>query len=253
MVEIILNGCNGRMGQVITRLAKDDSGLKITAGVDVTPEKFKNDYPVCSSLHDIKEHGDVIIDFSSVKGLPSLLQYGIEKSIPIVICTTGLSAEDREKITLASKEVAILTSANMSIGVNLILNLVKTAARALEDSFDIEIIEKHHNQKVDSPSGTALAIADSINSALSSPKEYVYGRHSKTDKRTPGEIGIHAIRGGSIVGEHSIIFAGAGEVIEINHSALSRDVFGVGALKAAKYLHNKKPGLYNMSNVISEE
>lgn len=253
MIEIILNGCNGRMGQVITRLVKDDPDAKIIAGVDISPEKLKNDYPVYSSIWDVNEHADIIIDFSNANSIPSLLQYGTEKNIPIVICTTGLSPEDNEKIRLAAQKIAILTSANMSIGVNLILNLVKIAAKALEDSFDIEIIEKHHNQKADSPSGTALAIANSINSVLSSPRKYVYGRHSKFAKRETEEIGIHSIRGGNIVGEHSVIFAGSGEVIEINHSAISRDVFGVGALKAAKYLYNKGPGLYSMNNVIGGE
>lgn len=250
MINILLNGCNGRMGQVITRLAGQDEEVVIAAGVDVVPDSIKNSYPVYGDLNDVSEKVDVIVDFSNIKGLPDLLKYAVSKNIPVVICTTGQSAEDKEMIKAASKKTAVLTSANMSIGINLILNLVKTAAKALEGSFDIEIIEKHHNQKVDSPSGTALSIAESINSALSSPKEYVYGRHSKNDKRSSNEIGIHAIRGGNIVGDHTIIFAGAGEVIEISHSALSRDVFGVGALKAAKFLYGKGPGLYSMDDVI---
>lgn len=250
MINILLNGCNGRMGQVITRLAKDDGNVRIAAGVDLNRDGFKNDYNVYSNLEDVNEKADVIIDFSNIRGLPSLLEYAVKSSTPVVICTTGQSPEDKEKIKAASLKVPVLTSANMSLGINLILNLVKTAAKALEDSFDIEIIEKHHNQKADSPSGTALAIADSINSALKTPKEYIYGRHSKTEKRTEKEMGIHAIRGGSIVGDHSVIFAGSGEVIEINHTALSRDVFGVGALSAAKYLYNKAPGLYTMNDVI---
>ncbi|HBM75943.1 MAG TPA: 4-hydroxy-tetrahydrodipicolinate reductase [Clostridiaceae bacterium] len=252
MMNILLNGCNGRMGRVITNLAKDDGDIKIAAGVDTMPGKQKNDYPTYGTLDDVKESIDVIVDFSNIKGLPLLLKYGVSKSIPIVICTTGQSAKDREMIESASTEIPVLTSANMSIGVNLILGLVKEAAKALEGSFDIEIIEKHHNQKVDSPSGTALAIADSINSVLSSPKKYVYGRHCKNDKRTDNEIGIHAIRGGSIVGDHSVIFAGQGEVIEISHSAISRDVFGIGALAAARFICGKKPGLYSMDNVIKQ-
>lgn len=251
MINILLNGCNGRMGQVITRLAKDDEKVSIVAGVDIDPEKFSNGYAVYNNINDVKESFDVIIDFSNVKGLPSLLSFGLDRKKPIVICTTGLSDEDREKIKSASCEIPVLTSANMSIGVNLVQKIAAICAKALEGSFDIEIIEKHHNQKVDSPSGTALAIANSINSALSEGKEYVYGRHSKNDKRTNNEIGIHAIRGGNIVGEHTVIFAGAGEVIEITHSALSRDVFGVGALGAAKFLYDKKPGMYNMDNVIN--
>lgn len=253
MINLLINGCNGRMGQVVARLASEDSSINIAAGVDVFPERIKNNFPVYQSLAEVKDKADVIIDFSNIKGLPDLLDYCVRTKTPVVICTTGQSADDKEKIKAASQKVAILTSANMSVGINLILSLVKTAAKALEDSFDIEIVEKHHNQKLDSPSGTALAIADSINSALDNTKEYVYGRHSKTDKRTPKEIGIHAVRGGNIVGEHSIIFAGAGEVIEINHSAMSRDVFGSGALKAAKYLYNKGPGLYGMDNVINNK
>ena len=252
MINVLLSGCNGRMGQVITRLAKDESTLKITAGIDLMPGIFNNGYPVYTLYSDIKEEISVVIDFSNVKGIPALLDFCTSNKLPVVICTTGLSPEDTEMVKKASEKTAVLTSANMSVGVNLLLSLVKTAAKALEDSFDIEIIEKHHNQKVDSPSGTALAIADSINSALTQEQEYVYGRHSKSDKRTKREIGIHAVRGGNIVGEHSVIFAGAGEVIEINHNALSRDVFGVGALSAAKYLYNKKLGLYNMDNVINQ-
>lgn len=251
MIDILLNGCNGRMGQVITRLSKNNPDVKITVGVDLTPDKIKNDYPVYRSLFDVKEKFDAVIDFSNVSGLFNLLRFCTEKGVPVVICTTGLKAEDKEKLGTASKDIPILASANMSIGINLILNIVKYAARALGDSFDIEIVEKHHNQKVDSPSGTALAIADSINSVLDSPKEYVYGRHSRTEGRSKNEIGIHSIRGGNIVGDHSVIFAGSGEVIEINHSAISRDVFGVGALEAVKYLYNKQPGLYSMDDVIN--
>lgn len=253
MISILINGCNGRMGQVVSRLAREDESVNIAAGVDVSPEKASNDFPVYPSLNDVKEKVDVIIDFSNIKGLYELLDYGIRNHTPIVICTTGQSQEDKDRIKAASKSVAILTSANMSVGINLILSLVKTAAKALGDSFDIEIVERHHNQKADSPSGTALAIADSINTALDNSREYVYGRHSKTEKRTRREIGIHAVRGGNIVGDHSIIFAGAGEVIEINHSALSRDVFGIGALAAAKYLYNKGPGLFNMDDVINNK
>lgn len=250
VINILLNGCNGRMGQVVTRLAKEDDLVRIAAGVDVNSDIIKDDYPVYRTMKEVNERCDVIVDFSNIKCLPAILEYAVYNKIPAVICTTGQSAEDKEKIKSASLKVAVLTSANMSVGINLIMELVKTAAKALEDSFDIEIIERHHNQKADAPSGTALAIADSINSALIKPKEYIYGRHSKTDKRTKDELGIHSIRGGNIVGDHSVIFAGAGEVIEINHSAISRDVFGVGALKAAKFLYGKGPGLYSMNNVI---
>lgn len=252
MIKILLNGCNGRMGQVITRLVSERDDVTIAAGVDISPEKYKNFYNVYSTLFDVKEDFDVIIDFSNIKGLPSILEFATLNKKPVVYCTTGLSPEDREKIKAASNKIPILISANMSIGINLILDLVKQCAPILEDSFDIEIVEKHHNQKVDSPSGTAVAIADAINDSLSQKYEYTYGRHSKTDKRSTKEIGIHALRGGNIVGEHDVYFAGAGEVIEIKHTALSRDVFGVGALKAAKYLYDKKAGLYSMNDVISQ-
>ncbi len=252
MIKILLNGCNGRMGQVITRLDSENDDVTIAAGVDISPEKCKNFYNVHSTLSDVKEDFDVIIDFSNIKGLPSILEFATLNKKPVVYCTTGLSPDDRDKINAASNEIPILTSANMSIGINLILDLVKQCAPILEDSFDIEIVEKHHNQKADSPSGTALAIADAINDSLSQKYEYTYGRHSKTEKRSPKEIGIHALRGGNIVGEHTVYFAGAGEVIEIKHTALSRDVFGVGALKAAKYLYNKEAGLYSMDDIISQ-
>lgn len=250
MIRILLNGCNGRMGQVMTRVASGRDDIKIVSGVDVSQDKIENDYPVFKNIFDVMADADVAIDFSNVKGLPVLIEYCVKKKLPVVVCTTGLSDADKKMLQDASGETAVLTSANMSIGVNLILNLVKTAVRALDDSFDIEIIEKHHRGKADSPSGTALAIADSINSVLDEKKEYVYGRHSTTQKRTSGEIGIHSIRGGNIVGDHSIIFAGTGEVIEINHSAISRDVFAVGALQAARFLYNKKSGLYSMDDVI---
>lgn len=249
MINALLNGCNGRMGQSISRLCEADNDIKIVAGIDIVQNK-NNSYTVYDDFVDIKEKIDVIIDFSNIKLLPKLLKYSLSNNLPVVICTTGQTEEDKKMIRDAALKIPILTSANMSVGVNLILKLVADAAKALEDSFDIEIIEKHHNQKLDSPSGTALAIADSINSSLSNEKEYIYGRHSKTEKRQAKEIGIHAVRGGNIVGDHSIVFAGAGEVIEINHSAISRDVFAVGAIKAAKFLYNKKAKLYNMNDVL---
>lgn len=251
MIRILLNGCNGRMGQVITRLVSMQNDMKIVSGVDINQDKVKNSYPVFKNIDDITVDADVAIDFSNVKGLPILIGYCIKKKLPVVVCTTGLSDNDKNMLSSAADEIAVLTSANMSIGVNLVMSLVKTAVRVLGDSFDIEIIEKHHRDKADSPSGTALAIADSINSVLNGKKEYVYGRHSTSRKRKFSEIGIHSIRGGNIVGDHSIIFAGDGEVIEIKHSAISRDVFASGALQAAKYIYNKKNGFYSMDDVIS--
>jgi 4-hydroxy-tetrahydrodipicolinate reductase len=249
-MKILLHGCNGRMGQVLTRIISDSPDMEVICGVDQVPDRIKNDYPVYGNLKDVQEQPDILIDFSNHNCLESLLQYGTGKKVPLVICTTGFTAEEKQRMSEAAKGVPILNSANMSLGVNLILSLVSQAALLLSDSFDIEIIEKHHNQKLDSPSGTALMIADAMNHALDDSMEYTYGRHSKTEKRDKKEIGIHAVRGGAIVGEHDVIFAGQGEIIEISHSALSRDVFAYGAIKAAKFLVDKEPGLYSMKNVI---
>jgi 4-hydroxy-tetrahydrodipicolinate reductase len=200
----------------------------------------------------VSEEVDVLIDFSNHVCIDDILSFGISKGIPLVICTTGFTGEEKQRMSKAAENIPILNSANMSIGVNLILSLVRQAAAALYGDFDIEIVEKHHNQKADSPSGTALMIADAINESLNNELEYNFGRHSKTEKRGKRELGIHAVRGGAIVGEHDVIFAGGGEVIEINHSALSRDVFAHGALRAARFLADKENGLYSMKDVISE-
>jgi 4-hydroxy-tetrahydrodipicolinate reductase len=249
-MNILLHGCNGRMGQVITRLVSEDPDISITCGVDSAIEKFVNPYPVYEALAYACEKIDVIIDFSNHSCINSLLQYGINNKVGLVLCTTGFTTEEKESILKASKEIPIFSSGNMSIGVNLIMSLAKLAAAKLYGAFDMEIIEKHHNQKLDAPSGTALMIADAINSSLDNKMEYSFERQSKHEKRQKNEIGIHSIRGGAIIGEHEVIFAGAGEVIELKHSAISRDVFGVGAVQAAKFLHQKPPGLYNMENLI---
>lgn len=247
-----MHGCNGRMGQVISRLISQMDDAKIVCGVDSNIDKAINSYPVYSSLSDVKEDVDVLIDFSNHSCLDSILKFGLDKKVPLIICTTGFSPEEKQKMVEASKYIPILNSANMSLGVNLIISLVKQAAAVLYKDFDIEIIEKHHNQKLDSPSGTALSIADAINSSLNNKFEYKYGRYGKTEKRTKNEIGIHAVRGGAIVGEHDVIFAGGGEIIEISHSALSRDVFGYGAIRAAQFIIGKSPGFYSMKDVIEE-
>jgi len=251
-MKVLLHGCNGKMGQVMTRVLAGIPDIEIICGVDVEPGKVQNSYAVYPSLSDAKEVPDIVIDFSHHTSLDGLLAYGIEKRVPLVICTTGFTPEERQKMAEASRLMPILNSPNMSLGVNLVLSLVKEAAAVLGESFDIEIIEKHHNQKLDSPSGTALMIADAVNSTLGNIMEYKYGRHSKVSRRNENEIGIHAVRGGAIVGEHSVIFAGQGEVIEINHSALSRDVFAYGAVRAARFLLEKGPGLYSMADVIRD-
>lgn len=250
MVKMIMHGCNGAMGRTITELAAAQSDILIVAGVDKNLE-FKQDYPVYQSLEEVKEEADVIVDFASATAVDHLLDYCAKKKMPIVLCTTGLSKEQVEKVSQTAKETAILRSANMSLGINLLLKLVKEAAKTLAVSdFDIEIVEKHHNQKLDAPSGTALALADSINEALNNEYHYEYDRSKRHEKRDEKEIGISAVRGGSIVGEHDVIFAGKDEVVTLNHTAYSKAIFGKGAIEGAKFLAGKPAGLYNMSDVI---
>lgn len=251
MVRAIMHGCNGRMGTIISDLCEIDNGISIVAGVDKAGQS-KFSYPVFSSLGECEVEADVLIDFSNASAVPELLQYCVDKQVPCVLCTTGLSAELMEEVAKASEKVAVLKSANMSLGINLLLKLVKEAAQVLAGAgFDIEIVEKHHNQKLDAPSGTAIALADSINEEFDGAYEYVYDRSQRRAKRDSKELGISAVRGGSIVGEHDVIFAGADEVITFSHTAYSRAVFGKGAVEAAKFLAGKVPGMYNMSHVIN--
>lgn len=250
MIKIIMHGCNGAMGQVISRLAAEDEGCEIVAGIDLNTES-KNGYPVYASLEECKEAADVIVDFASMKAVDHLLDYCKETKIPVVLCTTGLTKEQIEKVEETAKTVAILRSANMSLGINLLLKLVKQAAEVLAASgFDMEIVEKHHNQKKDAPSGTALALADSLNEAMAQTYTYVYDRSTRHEKRDKKEIGISAVRGGSIVGEHDVIFAGTDEVVTFSHTAYSKAIFAKGAISAAKFLAGKEPGLYTMQDVI---
>ncbi len=251
MINILMSGCNGKMGQVISRMAAESEELKIAAGYDKYT-KINNPYPVFDDLEKCDVKVDVIIDFSNPDALDGLLSYSVKNKIPLIVATTGLSTNQVNKLKEVSEAIPVFFSANMSLGVNLLMDLVKKAAKVLEYNFDIEIIEKHHNQKIDAPSGTALAIADEINSALSEKQEYIYDRHSRRKKRSKKEIGIHAVRGGTIVGEHSVIFAGTDEIIEVNHIATSKEIFATGALSAARFLYNKKPGFYNMNDLISE-
>lgn len=250
MTNIILRGCNGKMGNVVIQMVEEDDNAVIVAGIDVS--KGKDDgFPVYYSFAQCNVSADVIIDFSAPVNVREMLDFAIRRNMGIVLCTTGFSKEDQRLIDEASRLIPILRSANMSMGVNLILKLVKEAAKVLTDSgFDIEIIEKHHNRKVDAPSGTALAIADSINDALNNQYEYVYDRTDIRAPRVKNEIGISSIRGGSIVGEHDVIFAGSDEVIEIRHTAYSKDIFAKGAVQAAKFLPGKAAGMYDMNDVI---
>ncbi|HHW57079.1 MAG TPA: 4-hydroxy-tetrahydrodipicolinate reductase [Clostridia bacterium] len=250
MTRIIIHGCNGKMGKVVAKLVGENPEFKVVAGIDKNTSPL--DFPVYEDLKEVKEEADVVIDFSYHEAVPNLVKAAIEKKLPVVIATTGLSEKELKVIEEASKEIPIFKSANMSLGVNVLINLVKEAAKILQQGFDIEIIEKHHNMKKDAPSGTALMIADAINQVLNDKKEYVYGRHTKTEQRKPNELGIHSIRGGTIVGEHEVIFAGHDEVITIRHSAQSREVFGYGALQAAKFIINQKPGLYTMEDLVKK-
>lgn len=251
MTDILLCGCNGRMGQVITRIASGREDLKIVAGCDIN-DISKSGYPVFKEIGNCNVKADVIVDFSNPEALIGTLEYAAARKLPIVVATTGLSQQHQKLLENTAKTVPVFYSVNMSLGVNLLIDLVKKAARILSDHFDIEIIEKHHNQKLDAPSGTALVIADAINGALKEKHEYIYDRHSRRKKRSKTEIGIHAVRGGTIVGEHSVIFAGNDEIIEINHSAMSRDIFGQGALHAANFIIGKKSGMYCMNDIIGE-
>ena len=250
MTRIIMHGCNGHMGQVITGIVANDANAQIVAGIDLRDDGH-NSYPVFASLEECNVEADVIIDFASAKAEDTLVDYIKKTKIPAVICTTGLSDEQLERVHEASKKTAVLRSANMSLGVNTLFKLLQDAAKVFASAgFDIEIVEKHHNQKLDAPSGTALALADSMNDALGHVYEYKYDRSSERKKRDPHEIGISAVRGGSIVGEHEVIFAGLDEVIEFKHTAYSRSVFGKGAVEAAKFLAGKKAGFYDMQDVI---
>ena len=251
MTRVIMHGCNGRMGQMISGLCTADPEIEIVAGVDAYTEQ-KNEYPVFASIDQCDVAADAIIDFSNASAVDGLLDYCEAKQIPVVLCSTGLSEEQLEKVDEASKKVAVLKSANMSLGINTLMSLLKQAVKVLAPAgFDVEIVEKHHNQKLDAPSGTALALADSINEAMDNRYEYVYDRSDRRAKRDAKELGISAVRGGTIVGEHEVIFAGTDEVIEFKHTAYSRAVFGKGAIQAAKFLHGKAAGYYDMSDVIA--
>lgn len=249
MTKIIMNGCNGRMGQVITRLAAEDEAATIVAGFDIN-DSIKNTYPVFSDPEECDIDADVIIDFSHPSSLEGILKYARSRNMPIIAATTGLSSEQKDLLVKTSEIIPIFFSANMSLGINLITALAKKAAEILEGKFDIEIVERHHNQKLDAPSGTALAIAEAIDESLKNSSEFIYDRHSVRRKRHKNEIGIHAVRGGSIVGDHEVIFAGNDEVIEIRHHAASREVFAVGAISAAKFMRGRPAGMYNMQDLI---
>lgn len=251
MVKIIMHGCNGHMGQVISGLVEKDPDAEIVAGIDIA-DQGKNSYPVFTDMDSCQVEADAIIDFSSAKAVDALLDYSVKRQIPVILCTTGLSSEQLGKVDQASQKVAVLRSANMSLGINILLKLIQDAAKVLAAAgFDMEIVERHHKLKLDAPSGTALALADSLNEAMDNQYHYVYDRSQRREQRDPKEIGISAVRGGTIVGDHEIIFAGPDEVIEFKHTAYSKAVFGKGAVEAAKFLAGKPAGKYDMSDVIN--
>ena len=253
MVRLIISGCNGRMGRVVESICAADPELEIAAGFDLlgTGER---EFPVFSSPAQFQGQADAVIDFSNPAALDALLEFGVSRHIPLVLCTTGYSPEQIAQIDEAAREIPIFRSANMSLGVNVLLDLVRRACAVLGEDYDVEIVERHHNKKVDAPSGTALMIADAAAQALPYQPEYVYERQSVRKPREKREIGISAVRGGGIVGDHEVIFAGRDEVIELRHSAMSREVFASGAVKAARFLAglNGAPGLYSMADLVAK-
>ena len=250
-MNLILSGCNGRMGRAITALCSEEADITIVAGVDARPEKLSS-FPVYADVREFTGKADCIVDFSSPAALDSLLEYALRQKTPLVLAATGYSDEQLAAIRDAAQELPVFRSANMSLGVNVLLELVKTAARVLGEAYDIEIVEHHHNQKLDAPSGTALMIAEAAASVRQTPSEFVYDRHDVRQKRGPSEIGISSVRGGTIVGIHETYFAGHDEILEIKHTAMSREIFAAGAVKAAQFLSQQTaPGLYSMSDVVA--
>ncbi len=253
MIKIILNGACGHMGRVVAEIAEADQETEIVAGVDAFGEAYSH-FPIYRSWDQVREEADAIIDFSTAAAVDALIAYGTERQIPMVVCTTGLSEDQVGNLKEAARKVAVLRSGNMSLGVNLLVKLLKQAAKTLiPNGFEPEVIEAHHNRKIDAPSGTAIMLADSVNEGADGKYHYTYGRADRREKRDPDEIGISSIRGGTIVGIHNVMFAGQDEVIEFKHTAYSRAIFAKGAVSAAKFLVGKAPALYDMSNVIDDQ
>ena len=251
MTNMIMYGCNGRMGKMISDIVKDDEAVTIVAGVDLNTECI-NGYPVYDDINKVTQKADVVVDFGNAAAVDKVLDWCIEKKVALVECTTGLSDAQLLRIKDAAKDIAMFKSANMSLGINLLQKILKeNSAKLAEEGFDIEIVEKHHKMKLDAPSGTAIALADSINEGLSERKDYVYDRSERRLARPATEIGISAVRGGTIVGDHDVIFAGQDEVVTFSHTAYSRAVFAKGAIAAAKFVTGKSAGAYDMSDVLA--
>ncbi len=249
MKRIILSGCNGRMGQVLQKLISENSELTVVAGIDHIPTQHA-DFPVYATAQEVTEAADVIIDFSHYTAVPNLIAFATAANIPAVVATTGLEDAEKKLLQEASETIPVFYSANMSLGINVLIKAIQAITPALESDFNIEIIEKHHNQKKDAPSGTALLLADSVNDVCATKKEYIYGRSGNDNENKLSELGIHAVRGGTIPGEHTVIYAGADEIIELQHTALSRDIFANGALKAGIFLADQPAGFYSMSDLL---
>lgn len=252
MISIAISGAGGHMGKVIASVISERSDCKVIAGIDINTE-VQGDFPFVKTPGEMPEKPNVIIDFSHPSALDKLLDYSLSTGTPIVIATTGYNEEQIAKIKKASEQIPVFFTFNMSLGINLLTKLSKTAAEILGDQFDIEIVEKHHNQKLDAPSGTAIMLANAINETLDKRCHYVYDRHSQRKKRDKNEIGIHSIRGGTIVGEHDVIFSGRDEVITLSHHASSKEVFAVGAVNAAVFLKDKEAGMYDMAQLIENK
>ncbi len=249
MLKIIINGCNGRMGQVLTKMISQQEKMIVVAGIDTKPVQL-DDYPVFGTPQECNIEADVYIDFSHFSAVPNLLQHCMDTNTPVVVATTGLGEEAFDMLDKASKHIPVFRSANMSLGINALAKAITAIMPVLEKDFNVEIIEKHHTKKLDSPSGTAILLADKVNDACQVKKNYIYGRHSKHDEFKMTDLGIHAVRGGTIPGEHTVIFAGPDEVIELNHLALSRDIFANGAVAAAEFIVKQQPGLYSMDDLV---
>ena len=250
MIKIAINGINGTMGRVLSEAVLSDPELKLVCGFDAYGEN--NSVLTYKTFDECEKEIDVVIDFSHPATFTGLMEFVRKKKIPVVVATTGLSEENLKVLEEASEEIPVFRSANMSLGVNLLIDLVKKAAGMLYENFDIEIIEKHHNKKIDAPSGTALMIADEISETVDDNITYTYDRHSQRKKREKQEIGIHAVRGGTIVGEHDVIFAGKDEIITVSHTAMSKEIFATGSIRAAKFIFDKAPGIYSMKNIMGE-
>lgn len=252
MISVVISGANGHMGRVINSVISERNDCKVLAGIDVVTEAY-SDFPIYTEPSNLPSKPDVIIDFSHPSALDKLLDYCLSTGTAVVIATTGYTEEQISKIKKAAEQIPVFFTFNMSLGINLLIKLAKSAAEVLGDQFDVEIVEKHHNRKLDAPSGTAVMIADSINKALNNNCNYVYDRHSQRKKRDKNEIGIHSVRGGTIVGEHDVIFAGRDEVITLSHHAASREVFAVGSVNAAVFVYNKSAGLYDMAALLESK